>query len=189
MFRPTNAAATGPARTKRMAPSRARTSLVMAVAMIAGCTTESVVQVAERHEPVRHQRVQIQRCVDRTGFTGDRDLAEEATQSFTTKVKDSGLFEIAPDPQLTLTCEIEKFVEGSALKRWLLPGSGRTQAQVAVMLLETPGDKVLLTVRSQAEVKSGGLYTIGADRYIMGPAFDDVVRQLKAWAQGAPPEQ
>jgi hypothetical protein len=167
----------------------ARAILAAAGFASVGCVTQSAVQSSERYEPARHQRAQIQRCVDRTGLTLDRDLAAEATRSLEKKVKDSGIFEISADGQLIITCDIEQFVEGSALKRWVLPGSGRTQAQVAVMVLEKPDEKVLITLRSHAEVGSGGLFTIGADKYIMGAAFDDIVQQLKAWVRGAPQGQ
>jgi hypothetical protein len=37
-------------------------------------------------------------------------------------------------------------------------------------------------LRSQGAVKGGGLYTIGADQYILGVAVDEVVKQLHEWA-------
>ena len=57
------------------------------------------------------------------------------------------------------------------------------------MVWEKPGDKVMATFRSQAAVKGGGLYTIGADQYISDAAFDDVVKRLKAWISGAGSEK
>lgn len=163
-----------------------RVVLGLTVITSAGCATQSVVQFSEPYKPERHQRVSISHCIDRSGYVGDRHLAEEGTRSLTDKVRDLGVFQIAPESQsqLLLTCEIEQFVEGSALKRWVVGGWGRTQAQIAVMVFEKPGDKVLATLRSHAEVSSGGLYTIGADRYILGAAVDDVVDQLESWVRG-----
>jgi len=95
----------------------------------------------------------------------------------------------AADAPLALTCDIERFTEGSALKRWVMPGWGATQAAISVMVWEKPGDNVLATFRSQSSVSIGGLYTIGADQYILGVAFDDIVKQMEVWAKGASPEK
>ncbi|MEE9123905.1 MAG: hypothetical protein V3U14_05325 [candidate division NC10 bacterium] len=151
---------------------------------IQGCATQSAHQIQEPFVTSKHRAVSIEPCEDRTGFAGRRDLAREATRTLTEKVRDSELFTITTEALLVLTCDIERFAEGSALKRWVLPGWGATQARVVVMVWETPGDKVMATLRSQSSVRSGGLYTIGADQYILGVAFDDIVEQLERWATG-----
>lgn len=149
-----------------------------------GCATQSAHQIQQPFVPTKHRAIRIEPCEDRTGFAGKRDLAGEATRILTEKVKASKLFEITTEAHLVLTCDIERFAEGSALKRWVWPGWGPTQATVAVIVWETPGDKVLATLRSQSSVKAGGLYTIGADQYIFSVAFSDIIEQLKAWATG-----
>ncbi len=155
---------------------------LLASTTIFGCATQSAMQIQQPFVPAEHRAVRIEPCEDRTGFTGGRDLKGEASEVFTEKVKAAGLFEISADAPLVLTCDIERFAEGSALKRWLMPGWGATEAAVAVIVWEKPGDRVLATFRSQSSVKAGGLYTIGADRYIFGVAFSDIVKQLEAWA-------
>jgi hypothetical protein len=157
---------------------------LLGMMLLPGCTTQSAIHVQQPFELKKYQAVRIETCIDRTGFKGKRDLASEATRSFTEKLRDSGLFEISSDAQLVLTCDIESFVEGSAVKRWMLPGWGGTYAKVSVMAWEQPGDKVLGTFRSRASVEEGGLYTIGAEEYILGVAFDDIIVQLKKWIEG-----
>jgi hypothetical protein len=148
---------------------------------LAGCETHSATLVHAPLAPDRPRVVRIEPCQDRTGHT-DRDLAGEATRALTERIRAAGLFEIAAEAPLLLSCDVERFVEGSALKRWVLPGWGGTRAYVAVSVWEQSGDRLLTTVRSQAVVESGGLYTIGADGYILGVAFDDVITQLRRWA-------
>ena len=160
-------------------------SVLLAAAAVGGCATQTATQIQHPFEATKHRVVRLEPCEDRTGFKGDRDLKAEATRAFTEKVKATKRFEIREDAPLVLTCDIERFVEGSALKRWTWPGWGRTQAAVAVIVWERPGDKVLATLRSESEVAAGGLYTIGADQYILGVAFDDIAKQLEAWAGGA----
>lgn len=168
-------------------------AVIITGAALQGCATQyagtqSAHQIQEPFVPTKPRAVRIEPCQDRTGSTGDRDLAAEATLTLTEKVKASKLFEVTTEASLLLTCDIERFAEGSALKRWVWPGWGATQAGVVVMVWEIPGDKVLATLRSQSSVKSGGLYTIGADKYILSVAFEDIVKQLEAWTKGARPE-
>jgi hypothetical protein len=154
-----------------------------------GCTTVSTVDIQQSLEATKLRKIRIEACTDRTGYQGSRDLGGEATRSLTEKMQKSGLFEITPDAQFVLTCDIERFEEGSAAKRWLLPGWGATQAEVVVMVWGKPEDKILATFRSEAAVKAGGLYTIGADKYIFGVAFEDVLKQMKRWMSGSPSEK
>lgn len=160
---------------------------IILILFLMGCATQSATMIQQPFESDKYRIVQITPCVNRTDYKGTHDLPTEATRTFTDKVRESGLFEIAPDAKLVLTCDIERFEEGSAVKRWVMEGWGATQAQVVVMVWQKPDDKVLATFRTEAAVKSGGLYTIGADHYIFGAAFDDIVKQLKAWIKGNEP--
>ncbi len=157
--------------------------IVMGLPVLCGCTTQSASVIQQPFEFDKHRTIHIMECVNRTDYKGSHDLATEATRTFTDKVRDSGLFEITPDAKLVLTCDIERFEEGSAAKRWVMPGWGATQAQVVVMIWQKPDDTVLATFRTEAAVKSGGFYTIGADHYIFGAAFNDIVEQLKTWVK------
>ena len=160
--------------------------IVTGLLALSGCTTQSATMIQQPFESGKYRTVQITRCVNRTDYMGTHDLESEATRTFTNKVRESGLFEIVPDAKIVLTCDIERFEEGSALKRWAMEG-GATQAQVVVIVWQKPDDKLLATFRAEASVKFGGLYTIGADHYIFGAAFNDIVKQLKSWVQANEP--
>ena len=154
---------------------------ILLASALGGCATESLSRPDQPYPAASPRIVRIESCEDRTGEGGERDLKSEASRVFADKLRASGLFQIQADASLVLTCDIERFAEGSAFKRWLMPGWGSTQAGVAVMVWERPGDKLLGTFRSQSRVDAGGLYTIGADKYIFSVAFDDVVKQMRAW--------
>jgi hypothetical protein len=127
--------------------------------------------------------VQVERCIDRTE-TPKRDLGAEATQAFEEKLRAAKEFLVTNDARHRLACEVSGFVEGSAIKRWLLPGWGATVGQVSAMLTDTKTGEVLIITRGNATVAGGGLYTLGAEGYIVGVAVDDVVGRLRAWARG-----
>ena len=151
--------------------------------LFAACATQSVVQVQHPFPSTKHRSIWIEQCIDRSEYKGERNLAEEATQTLREKVLDTKLFELDAGAMLRLTCDLEGFAEGSAFQRWLLPGWGATEARIAVMVWEKPGDKVLATFRSHASVKEGGLYTIGADQYIISVGMKDIAGQLETWAK------
>jgi hypothetical protein len=160
-------------------------ALLMVLAVSACWTTLRIVQIEEPFVPAKHRAVQIERCVDRTGFTGARDLVKGATRTLTEAMEASEFFEVRNNAQLVLTCDIKHFTEGSALKRWLVPGWGSTQAGVTVMVWERPGQKVLATLQSQSLVEAGSLYTTDSDESILDVAVTDLVNQLQRWAAGA----
>lgn len=162
----------------------------LAVALLtSGCVMESASILPERSAAPADRVVQVQPCHDRSGFTG-RNLGEETTRALIEKVRASALFEVREGVPVSLICDIERFEEGSALKRWVWPTWGATIAQVAVSVWQQPGDRVLATFRGQASVRAGGLYTVGADQYILGAAVDAIVAQMRVWVSapiGAPP--
>lgn len=155
--------------------------LIAAAFVVAGCETQTAMITHQAPTAGAPRAVRIEPCQNRTDYTG-RDVGAEATQLLSDKLVAGGVFVLNPDGPLVLTCDVERFVEGSALKRWVAPGWGATHAQVAVVVWEQPGQKFLTTLRSQGAVRSGGLYTIGADRYILGVAVEEVVKQLHEWA-------
>lgn len=158
--------------------------LILAILFaLLNCATQSADQYLKPFDTGKYKTIQIEPCTDRTGLAGSRDIGAEATQSLREKVSESGLFEVRPDGELMLTCDVERFAEGSALKRWLWPGWGATKAKITVMVWEQTSQTVLANLSTVATVESGGLYTIGADRYIIGVAMSDIVEKLKNWSQ------
>ncbi len=153
--------------------------LLVIVILLTSCVTQSANQYINTFDVTKYKTIQIEPCIDRTKNSASRDIAGEATKSLREKISESGLFEIKDIGELMLTCDVERFVEGSAFKRWLMPGWGATKAKITVMIWEKSSQTVLTVLSSVATVESGGLYTLGADQYIIGVAIDDIVTQLK----------
>lgn|GEM_PF-6077631 len=155
--------------------------LLILVALLS-CATQSADQYLKPFDEKRFKTVRIEPCIDRTRLTISRDIGAEATHNLFEKILESGLFDIRPDGDLMLSCDVERFAEGSALKRWIRPGWGATKAKITVMVWEQPSQSVLAILSSIASVEAGGLYTIGADRYIIGVAINDIVNKIKIWS-------
>jgi hypothetical protein len=160
-----------------------RLALVPVGCALIACVTDSSLRVEDAYASDRHARVAIEPCRSRVEHP-DSEIEARATEALRSKLAESGAFEVVADGDVVASCDIELFEAGSALGRWLSPGSSPSLAQVAVTLWEQPGDRELVSVRGKAAVREGGLYTIGADRYILSTAMDEVVDQLVEWARG-----
>ena len=153
-----------------------------AVLLAPGCATQSQMQVvAPAPESTTVVAIRLEPCVDRTGTKG-RDLAGEATRLLTERLQALANFALREDAPLILTCEVTQFAEGSALKRWLAPGWGSTVGQIALMLSDAKDQSAVLIIQGNSTVSAGGLYTVGAENYILKAATDDVIAKLRAWA-------
>lgn len=163
-----------------------RSLLSLSIVLLHGCSQqmavgESVVLVKEDGSDKEYTLITVQPCVDRTEYDGTADIGNMGTEKLQEKVRDSGLFEISESAEILLTCDIERFIEGSALKRWIMPGWGSTQGAVSVMLVRKDGYKILANFKSQASVDAGGFYTLGAEEYILDSAFNEIIKQLRDW--------
>jgi len=162
---------------------RGASSLLLSVLLLAACQTTSTVDVLARPRTSGPITLSLSPCTDRTGTKG-RDLALEATQAFQKALSKTNDFVIAEDGRFRLSCEVTDFREGSAFQRWLLPGTGQTAGKVAAMVMDAQTGETQTIVVGEARVSSGGLYTIGADSYIVPSAVDEVIQKLRAWARG-----
>jgi hypothetical protein len=151
--------------------------------LLAACQTASTVDVSARPAASGPITLILQPCTDRTG-TPERDLAAEATQAFKNTLANTKDFVVTNDGRYRLICEVADFRAGSAFERWLVPGLGQTVGKVSAMVTDTKTGQTETTVIGEARVSTGGLYTIGADSYIVPTAVDEVVRKLEAWLHG-----
>jgi hypothetical protein len=179
----------GPATTEQGATKNADlrrygiSSLILPLLLLAACQTTSTVEVLAKPETSGPVTLVLTPCTDRTG-TKERDLALEATQAFQKALSKTKEFVIADDGRFRLSCEVTDFRAGSAFQRWLLPGTGQTAGKIAAMVIDASSGDTQAIIVGEARVSGGGLYTIGAESYIVPSAVDEVVQKLRAWARG-----
>ena len=159
-------------------------ALSFALFLVSGCETYSAANVPQSKEPLESSIISVTPCQDRTGLTGERDLASEGTKALIEQLQQSNEFEIGESAPLKVSCDVERYIEGSAIQRWLVPGWGATQAKVKVAIWRMPDEEIIATFQSKAQVSAGGLYTVGAEEYILDVAIGDIVKQMEAWARG-----
>jgi hypothetical protein len=147
---------------------------LLSLLLLAGCQTTSTVEVLAKPQTSGPITLALTPCTDRTGTKG-RDLALEATQAFRKALSKANDFVIAEDGRFRLSCEVTDFREGSAFQRWLLPSTGQTAGKIAAMVTDAQTGETQTIVVGEARVSGGGLYTIGADSYILPSAVDEVI--------------
>ena len=162
---------------------------LLAVLVLAGCAADlavkqSVSDVRGLSAAGTRLSIQVLPCINRTEYAA-RDIGKEATSALLDKLAAVNEFDVDVKGRYVLACDISTFVEGSAFKRWLMPGWGATTGQVAVMVTDSTTGETVAIVRGHATVAAGGLYSVDADRIILSSALDDVVQQLRQLAAGA----
>ena len=170
-------------------PTNARSVALLAVLAIAGCAADlavkqSVSDVRGLSAAGTRLSIQVLPCINRTEYAA-RDIGKEATSALLDKLAAVNEFDVDVKGRYVLACDISTFVEGSAFKRWLMPGWGATTGQIAVMVTDSTTGETVAIVRGHATVAAGGLYSVDADRIILSSALDDVVQQLRQLAAGA----
>ncbi len=157
--------------------------LLLPLIFLAGCQTTSTVDVSAKPATPGAITLALNPCTDRTG-TRDRDLGAEATRAFQKALGKTSDFVVTDDGRYRLVCEVTDFRAGSAFQRWLLPGTGQTAGKISAMVTDAKTGETQTIIIGEARVGSGGLYTIGAESYIVPAAVDEVVQKLRKWARG-----
>lgn len=157
--------------------------LALSLILVAGCQTTSTMEVSARPATSGSITLILSPCTDRTGTTG-RDLGAEATQAFRKALAKTSDFVVTDDGRYRLVCEVTDFRAGSAIQRWLLPGTGQTAGKVSAMVTDAETGETQTIIIGEARVGSGGLYTIGAESYIVPTAVDEVVQKLRKRVRG-----
>jgi hypothetical protein len=175
-------------RRKHMCSLLSEAAPVVLVSVVAGCASVGVSTHA------RLQRagaglidVRIDQCVDRTETPG-RDLGTEATRAFKEKLNLAAGFTVIDSARHRLTCDVSGFVEGSATKSRVMPGSGASIGQVSAMLTDTKTGEILIIARANSSISAGGPISLGAEPNVVPNAVDKIVAQLRSWAQGESPD-
>jgi hypothetical protein len=152
--------------------------------LLVGChyvsQTEIVTQAQYQTGPVSLALVP---CTDRTG-TRTRDVAADATEALERAIAGSNEFVLGVAGRYRLNCDVSEYMPGNAVQRWILPGWGQTVGKISAMLTDTSTGATVALITGEARVAAGGLYTIGADTYIVDAAATDIARQLREWAHG-----
>jgi len=159
--------------------------VVLAVAMVgmAGCSTKSAYTAlpgAETVSPVGP--FDVGETTDASGYKfGDNaekiDLAAAMGLALQTALNNSGIS--ASPGKYTLKTTITEYAPGNAFARWMLPGAGGTVLGVTCTVVDVETGKPLATLPVRRSIAAGGLYTVGAWKYVFEEVAGEIVKMLK----------
>ena len=151
--------------------------------LVFGCAGSSPAVRMESAEPLRKYGIfEVAPVSNDTGKTFAFDIAEEFGNQIRSQLESKGYIVAAgsggTDDALIIRCSITSYEPGSAFARWLAPGAGKTQATVLTSLVDKRTGTTIGELLSADAVGGGGLYTVGADRWILEKIAKGVVEKI-----------
>jgi hypothetical protein len=159
--------------------------LVLMLGASVGCAGPMSEPVQQPFSAAKHRMIRIQSCADRSADRGNWDLAAEATRALTERVSATKHFEIAAEPALIVSCDVEGVIDRNAIQRGIAPGWGLSEVRVTVIVWEKPGDRVMAVFRGFAALPRGSTDTIDATRRLVAAAMNDIANQLETWVKAS----
>jgi hypothetical protein len=148
--------------------------------IITGCANvQHQAKFDQNYKPPEVISVKVARVSNDTGLVFENDIEKLLVEAFEENLNEKNLLcEQGKAPSLFLESYIIKYREGSAFKRWLLPGWGATELSIRCDLKDENNNLVGSAVASR-EIFAGGLYTIGAWKTVFKDVTDDVTNDLR----------
>jgi len=135
-----------------------------------------------------YRTVEVTPVVNETGKVFDSfDVPGALTENLKNKLKDKGFAVNGGDREakvLVIKWSLMTYEPGSALARWVLPGTGVTKCTVKVAVADKETGKTMSEFVESESVGGGGLYTIGMDRRILGSVAGKVADDLDRLVKG-----
>lgn len=152
--------------------------------ILSGCiTSKPMVSLEKGVSLSRYQAVEIASVRDETGKIYGFNVAASLTRNIKASFQQKG-YVLSDGKQtsqevLLIKCRLLSFEPGSAFKRWLVPGFGKTQATVQTSLIDKKSGKLLGELVSAEAVSTGGLYSAGADVRILEAIAEGIVNEIE----------
>lgn len=155
---------------------------------VAGCVTSKPMVTMEKGASLSvYKAFEVSPVLNETGRTFEFDVADTLTQNIKSKLRDKGYVVDGAVPLeeiLIIKSSLLSYEPGSAFKRWLAPGFGKTQATVKTLLIDKKTGGVIGEMVSAEAVSAGGLYSAGADKRILDAIAEGIVDEIEKKVKG-----
>jgi hypothetical protein len=157
--------------------------------IISGCVTSKPMMSMVKDVSLADYKVfEVPPILNETRKTFEFDVADTLTQNIKSKLRDKG-YKVSDgtatsEKVLIIRSSLLSYEPGSAFKRWLAPGFGKTQATVRTYLIDKKTGKVLGELVSADTVSAGGLYSAGSDKRILDAITEGIVDEIEKKAKG-----
>lgn len=163
--------------------SRRALAILIVALLFAACAEKADVSIEPGVALAKFKVVEVAPAQNETGDPGHDPVAATFREDLVSALVSSGVqVSDAGPPAATLIAKpaLVHYESGSALSRWILPGSGRTQATVAVSLIDKASGDSVGDLAATDQVSAGGLYTIGQDRLILSRLAGSIASEIRA---------
>lgn len=176
--RPANQVESGPLRPTGRGRTR-RVALCITLLLTAGCASgKPVIWVDEGVSFSNYRAVEVRAVANDTGRTFDFDVAGSLTDKVRSKLVEHGVLLTEGgqmvEATVVLSTSLTLYSPGNAAARWALPGAGATECIVKGALVDGQTGAQLGVLLSHRSVSAGGLYSVGADRWILDVVATDI---------------
>jgi Domain of unknown function (DUF4410) len=158
-----------------------------ALVVLAACATKPDMKVEQGVSLSRFTQVEVASAQNETGIAENDRAANNFEQDLTSALRSQGISVTASGPPgatLIVKPALVHYEAGSAVSRWILPGSGRTQATVSAALIDKATGQSVGDVASTQQVAAGGLFSVGADRWILTQLANGMANEIGARLHG-----
>lgn len=140
----------------------------------------------------KYKSFEISPVENKTGQTFEEDIPSKLTKLLNDQFKEEGL-NIAnetsdPSEVLIVESDLIVYVMGSAFKRWLAPGAGKTQCTIKSRLLDKLTNQLVAETVAAKEIGAGGLYSVGAEEWILEESASEIASETSKLMSGTGPK-
>ncbi len=159
------------------------------IIFMSGCvTSKPMVYIQKDVSLAGYTMFEVPPMQNTSGKTYQFDVSNTLTQHIRTKLKDKG-FTVSDGRTISgktmvIKTSLISYEPGSAIKRWVAPGFGKTQVTVETLLIDKKTRKSLGEFISADTVSSGGLFSAGADKSILDSIATGIVNEIEKMIKG-----
>lgn len=129
-----------------------------------------------------YRTFEIQPVVNETGKDFKQDIASLLTTQLKEQFREKGLPTTDTSGEsngvLMVQSVLLTYEPGNAFKRWLAPGAGKTQCTLRARLVDKQNNKTVAEIVAAKEVGAGGLYSAGADTWILKEVAAEIAQEV-----------
>lgn len=119
---------------------------------------------------------------NKTGQIFEQDIPAMLTAQLKEQFEKKSLSLVEDDTDsagvITVEGDLTLYVGGNAFKRWLAPGAGKTQCTLETRLYDKSNGQLVAEIVAAKEVSAGGLYSVGADEWILKDTASTIAKEV-----------
>jgi hypothetical protein len=144
--------------------------------------------IREGKDLTQYKTIEVLPVSDSTGIVHESDISGRLTELLIENIEATGYLQKPGAnedvPVITLQARITDYEAGSAVARWAMPGAGKAKCVIRTALIDKQTGQEIGEILTIKEVLAGGLYSVGAEDYILEDAAEEIANKISAYLRG-----